>query len=117
MVRKLIYLFVALPVGLLLIAFAVANRAPVTVVLDPFAGSASTAALAWAIPLYLIVFGALVAGVLLGGLASWISTVRWRGTARRARAEVEYLKAELARLRSPGGDTPPALPRYRQTNS
>ena len=116
MLRKLLYLFVALPVGLVLIAFAVANRAPATVVLDPFAASAATAALAWTVPLYLLVFGALVAGVILGGVASWISTGRWRGTARRARAEVEHLRAELARANRPAADAPPALPRYRQTN-
>jgi uncharacterized integral membrane protein len=113
--RKLLFLVVGLPLGIALVVLAVANRAPVTLILDPFATSPAEAAYAWPVPLYLVVFATLVLGVVLGGLVSWWTTGRWRGAAKRARAQVHLLQAELERLRAAAGEAaPPALPRPRR---
>jgi uncharacterized integral membrane protein len=70
MLRKLISVVVVLPLLVILVAFAVANRQPVTLSFDPF--SASAPAYALTLPLFVIVFALLIIGVLLGGVAMWL---------------------------------------------
>jgi uncharacterized integral membrane protein len=114
--RKLLFLVVGVPLGIVLVVLAVANRAPVTLILDPFATSPAAAAYSWSVPLYLVVFGTLLLGVVLGGLVSWWTTGRWRGAAKRARAQLHQLQAEVDRLRGVAGEAaPPALPRPRRS--
>jgi hypothetical protein len=43
-------------------------------------------------------FGALLVGVVLGGLATWLAQARWRRGARRAEAETQRRRAEAERL-------------------
>jgi uncharacterized integral membrane protein len=102
MMRKLVAIFVVFPLGVLLVAFAVANRQPVTLALDPFGTPAS--ALSATLPLFLLVLATLLVGVLAGGFTAWIGQGRWRRAARRLetearalRGERDALKAELAR--------------------
>lgn len=115
MLRKLLFLVVGLPLGIVLVVLSVANRASVTLILDPFAASPAEAAYSWSVPLYLVVLATLVLGVILGGLASWWTTGRWRGAARRARAHVLLLQTEVDRLRAATGEAAsPALPRPRR---
>ena len=78
------------------VAFAVANRHLVPFVLDPVAGPDST--LAFEAPLYLYLFGALMAGFLVGALAAWIGQARWRNAAKRRAHEVFELRKENERL-------------------
>lgn len=116
MLRKLLFLVVGLPLGILLVVLSVANRAPVTLILDPFAASPADAAYSWPVPLYLVVLATLLLGVIIGGLVSWWTAGRWRGAARRARAQASLLQAEVDRLRSAAGEAaPPALPRPRRS--
>ena len=79
-------LLVAIPVVAAAGVIAVANRAEVTFSLDPF--STENPALALEIPLFLLIFLALLFGVLLGGFTVW-----WSRTAparkRRAAAQKE----------------------------
>ena len=74
------------PVTVLLIAFAIANRGTVTLSFDPFSQVAP--ALAFEVPLWAVAFFPLLIGVLLGGVATWVTTAdrKWR-RAREARAE------------------------------
>lgn len=60
-------------VAAVLVALAVANRQPVTVSLDPL-GAAPGASVT--LPLYAVVFAALIAGVVLGGTAVALSRRR-----------------------------------------
>jgi len=78
------------------VAFAVANRHLVALVLDPVAGPDST--VAFEAPLYLYLFGALMTGFLIGALAAWLGQSRWRNAARRRAHEVFELKKENERL-------------------
>tara|TARA_R110000868_G_scaffold57875_8_gene178547 strand:- start:1532 stop:1822 length:291 start_codon:yes stop_codon:yes gene_type:complete len=57
------------PVALLAIVIAIANRQPVTFSLDPF--DPLHPALGVTMPLALIVILAMFAGILIGGAASW----------------------------------------------
>lgn len=86
------------PAGLLLLAFAIVNREPVRVVLDPLPGETSDFQIT--APLFLIVFLAMAIGVLLGGFATWMAQGRHRRAARHARADVERLRNEAGNLRA-----------------
>jgi uncharacterized integral membrane protein len=100
MIRKTIAALLLVPLALLIVIFAVANRQPVTVSFDPFgAGDPSLAA---TLPLYILVFILVILGVIVGGLAAWFGQHRWRRAARRSAAEARALKAELGAVRQPG---------------
>ncbi len=91
MLRKLLFAFIVVPAAALLVAWAIANRQPVTISFDPF--DAVSPAYALTVPLYLAGFAVLIAGVVLGGVAAWLE----QGKSRRARAR---LVAELAQARA-----------------
>jgi uncharacterized integral membrane protein len=93
--RSLRYLILFL-VGIVAIAFAVANRDPVRFVFDPIAGQHS--AFAIEAPLFAILFCALLTGFLIGGIAAWMGQSRWRTAARRRVHELFELKKENERL-------------------
>jgi uncharacterized integral membrane protein len=86
---------VLLPLSVVIILFAVANRADVTVSFDPF--SREVPALTLTMPLFAVIFGAVILGVLVGGITVSIGKFRWRLAARRAEREAAQLKAEADR--------------------
>ena len=70
------------------------------------------------LPAFVLIFAAIFVGLLAGGLAAWMAQRRWRRAARdnyrkamRLEAEVEGLKAELARRDAAADDgrTPPLI--------
>jgi uncharacterized integral membrane protein len=95
LLRKTVAVLILVTLGIVLIAFAVANRQDVTISLDPF-GSLQNAALASRpLPLFLVLFAVLIVGVLIGGSASWLRHGRWRRTARRLERDLGRLREEL----------------------
>lgn len=96
MFRKFLWLFLILPAGAVLVTFAVANRHTVRLNLDPFA--LDTAYLAFEAPLFLYLFGALSAGLLLGGCATWFTQRKWRKRARKRSSEAALLHRETDQL-------------------
>lgn len=106
----LIYVPVVL-VSLVILMFAVANRSPVLVSLDPF--NAAAPAVTFKIPLFLLLFLTLMLGVLVGGCAAWLKQGRSRRAGRQARAEAERHRAEVERLRAtrvPASELPVIAP-------
>ena len=71
MLRRIVWLLIAFPAGLLLVTLAVVNRHAVRLVLDPF--RPETPVLSLALPFYAYLFITLLLGVLLGGTAMWLS--------------------------------------------
>ena len=55
------------------------------------------------LPMFLVLFGVLVIGMILGGITVWLKQGRFRRAARVAQVEVERHRNELDRLRSQGG--------------
>ncbi|MFD0985544.1 LapA family protein [Methyloligella solikamskensis] len=91
--RSFGFVLIVLPLAIILIALAVANRAPVDLVLDPFAGR-----FVIEVPLFLLIFGSLAFGLLIGGFATWLSQGKWRKTARNRRREAYDLRRQADRL-------------------
>jgi len=89
-------LVVAFPVAAILITLAIANRHQVRLVLDPFRPEAPVLALE--LPFYAWLFGMLIAGVILGGLAVWMTQSKWRRSARSGALDAMRWRAEADRL-------------------
>lgn len=85
--------FFILPLMILGVVAALANRAPVRLSLDPF--SAENPAVVFDLPLWLVIFGCVLLGVLLGGLGVWFAQGRFRREARHQRRRVARLEREL----------------------
>jgi len=94
--RRIVWLVIALPAALVLVTLAVVNRHDVRLVLDPFRPESPVISLV--LPFYAYLLIALLIGVLLGGAAMWIGQGRWRRSARtQGRAAVRW-RAEADRL-------------------
>lgn len=95
--KTLVRVLIVLPLALVIVLLAVANRTPVQVSLDPFSGAAPL--VSFSAPLFVIVLAAAVVGVVFGGLAVWWSQGRHRRAARLQARELDRARAEAARLR------------------
>ena len=96
--RKFLTALIVIPLGLLLLVFAVANRHFVTVSFDPF--MSADPSLSVTLPLFLLLILVAALGVLTGGCAAWLGQWHWRRAARRNEADARAAKGELADLRA-----------------
>lgn len=87
---------VLLPVAVIVVLLAVANREAVRLSLDPFS---ETPLFAVTVPLYAVVFAAVALGVLVGGIGSWLGQGGTRRKARERHREIRRLEGETERLR------------------
>ncbi len=101
---KLFKLLIAIPVAVLLLAFAIANRQLISVSFDPFTDPAVSSAIVTA-PLFVLLFLALIVGTFLGGIATWFTQGTNRRRARVARDDAERWRDEVRRLR----EAPPTV--------
>ncbi len=101
MIRSIRIAFLAL-LALILITVAIANRGVTSLRLlpsefDEFFGTNTVVEM----PLYLIIYGGIVAGLLIGFFWEWIREARIRAEADRAKHEVSQLKREVSSLKEP----------------
>ena len=106
MIRKIVTAVILVPLAVILIGLAVANRQIVTVSFDPF--DAANPAYAASLPLFVLILILVIFGVILGGVAAWLRQARWRWAARRAEKENLELRLELDRLQQNPSADPPA---------
>lgn len=92
----------ALPVIVLAMVFAVTNRHDVRLELWP---------LPWVLdlPVYLAVLGALVLGLIVGAVVTWLSGHRARAHARQQRRRTESLERQLTAAQNAANPPPPAI--------
>ena len=107
LIRKIIAAIILVPLAVIIIAFAVANRQIVTVSLDPFSAEHPAALLT--LPLFALVLVLLVIGVLIGGTAAWLRQSKWRRMARRLEREIVDLHLEMEALKRSVGIPPGGL--------
>lgn len=96
MLRRIAWILIAFPAAVVLVTLAIANRHAVQLVLDPFRPEAP--ALSLVLPFYVYLFAALVVGVVLGGVATWVTQRHWRRSARTQTHEARRWHAEADRL-------------------
>jgi hypothetical protein len=98
MIRRFLKVAIVMsPAFFALVALAIANHQPVTVSFDPF--DSSDLDFAVTVPLYLAGFTVLIAGVVLGGFATWLTQGKHRRMRSRLAAEVVSIRTELAYLK------------------
>jgi uncharacterized integral membrane protein len=105
MIGKIVRALILIPLALILVSFAVANRQTVTVSFDPF--DRVDPAFSVALPLYVLILALVIAGVVLGGVAAWLRQGKWRGRARLAESKARELRLENDHLKQRGGAVPP----------
>jgi uncharacterized integral membrane protein len=105
MLNRLLLIVVFVPMAIVLVALAVANREPVALTFDPF--HPGNPALTLHLPLFVFLFVALLVGVLIGSAATWFKQGRFRKLARQREQEVRSLRDATVRSAPPKA----ALPR------
>ncbi len=90
---KLLWWILVLPLIALAAAFAVANRAAVTIDLDPLPFAVEA-------PLYAVVMAAIFAGLVIGGVVAWLAGGKRRREVRRLKRNLKMLESEVASLRA-----------------
>jgi uncharacterized integral membrane protein len=68
MLRKLVFWLVLVPLAIVILMFAVANREIVTVSFDPFNATAPAASVN--VPLFVLIFVLVILGVIIGVVAA-----------------------------------------------
>ena len=92
MINRFLTIAVFIPLAVVLVALAVANRAPVAFTLDPF--NPGNPGLTVSLPLFIYLFAALALGLVVGSVATWVKQGKYRKLARQQRsaAVIEPLK-------------------------
>src|ERR1700736_5122688 len=108
--RKFFTALIVIPLGLIFIVFAVANRHFVTVSFDPF--NSADPSVATRLPLFVVIIMAAIIGVLAGGSATWFRQRRWRRAARQHDADARQARAQLADLHAGAIASQANPPRY-----
>jgi uncharacterized integral membrane protein len=96
--RKFFTVLIVIPLALIFVVFAVANRHFVTVSFDPF--NSADPSLSKDVRLFWVIFAATFMGVVAGGLATWFGQRRWRRSARQHEADAKAARTQLAELRN-----------------
>jgi uncharacterized integral membrane protein len=87
---------VLVPLVVVGLALAVANRADVIVSFDPFSSDTTGQLQA---PLFVVLILAVMFGVLLGGLATWFAQGKYRRALRTLRAEAARQREEAGHMK------------------
>ena len=105
MIRRIVGWVVLVPLCLVLIVFALANRQLVVVNFNPLVPSEALSTPGIGVPLFLVLFTVLLFGIVLGGVATWFAQADHRRGERAYRRETERLNREVDAIRRS-----PALP-------
>jgi len=100
-IRKIVTALLLVPIAIVVVAFAVANRHSVVVSFDPF--DPERPAFAFAVPLFELLLAGVIGGVVIGGVAAWLRQSKWRRAARLAQARARELGVELDQMKQQMG--------------
>ena len=95
MYNRFVLIVVFVPLAIILVALAVANRELVDFTLDPF--NPGNPALTLKLPLFVFLFLAIAVGLVVGSAATWIRQGRYRRLARQRAQEAQGLRDAVAR--------------------
>jgi len=92
---RFVRIAIAVLIGFVMIALAVANRQTVLFSLDPFGGAEPFIALN--LPLFLILFAGLLLGFIAGAMLTWMAERPHRRAAKQSRKVIEKMEREQDR--------------------
>jgi len=95
---RFIKLIVLVPIAVILVVLSVANRHFVTLALNPFRPDDTLLSLS--LPLFVFLFIALMVGVILGSLATWLAQGKYRKQARDEAHEARKWREEAGKQRT-----------------
>jgi uncharacterized integral membrane protein len=90
---RLIFWLVVLPLAVFSAFFAVNNRDATTLDFDPIPFTVT-------LPLFVWVLGAILIGLIVGGVAAWMRQGKWRRQARALNRQVQGLEGEMEQVRA-----------------
>lgn len=108
MIKRIIALAILVPLGIVLIMLSVANRQAVTLALNPF--DPADTLLSVTLPFFVFLFLALIAGMILGSLATWFKQGKHRKQARVQASEAVKWHTEADRQKAKAQQIAAALP-------
>lgn len=85
MLKRLTTLLIVLPIGIIVVALAVANRQPVTLAMPPYINEEPF--LSATLPLFAVIFASILVGMVIGSCATWFKQGRFRKAARERKVE------------------------------
>ena len=91
MLNRFVLIAVFVPLAIILVALAVANRGTTAFTMDPF--NPGNPALTVQLPLFVLLFAAVCVGLVVGSLATWFKQGRYRKMARLRTQEAEAVAA------------------------
>ncbi|MCB1445318.1 MAG: LapA family protein [Rhizobiaceae bacterium] len=98
MILRFVKLVILIPVAVALVVLSVANRHFVTLALNPFRPEDQVLSLS--LPLFVLVFAALIIGVVIGSLVTWLAQGRYRKRAREGAQEARKWREEAGKQRT-----------------
>lgn len=118
MLNRILIVLVVVPIAVVLVALAVANRAPAAFTADPF--NPGNPALTVQMPLFFMLFGAMALGLVIGSLATWLKQGRYRRLARQRERDAQTLRElqvsreaqSVREVQAGGSSSQLALPRH-----
>jgi uncharacterized integral membrane protein len=105
MFRKIVTYVIVVPVAIVVLMFAFANREIVTVSFDPF--NQTQPAFSVTMPMFVWFFALVILGIVIGGIAMWFGQARYRRAARYLEGENRRLHHEIENLQSTRGASAP----------
>ncbi len=92
--RRILRWVIGVPVLLIVLGFAVANRKWTQLSLDPF--NQAEPQIYINLPLWLLAFFGIFVGILVGWFFCWLAQGKWRRLARERQREIARLQSEIA---------------------
>jgi uncharacterized integral membrane protein len=97
MLQRILRWTIGLPIAIIVVSFAIANRQWITVSFDPFSRDAPFAAMD--MPLWVLFVCGAFFGLIAGWIACWIAQGKWRRAAKDTRRELARTQSEASELR------------------
>jgi uncharacterized integral membrane protein len=96
--RRIVRWIIGLPIAILVIAFAIANRQWTRLSLDPF--SSTSPFMSIEMPLWALFIGGVFIGIMIGWVGSWLAQGKYRKLAKDRAREIATVHGELEAAKS-----------------